>query len=241
MWPLQSDHSAQAGVRKTEVFPHANQSFWETYRRSLSLLKLITRNLLSRCFVPCLGLQFVCVMWVRKSAPLFHFSQQKLHGKYNMGLADFSSISCVSGISRMISFCSGWRENYRWAWKQREERSDWQRVVSVWGGQQREIWFPSTQTIAQASKEHVWVGQRGRNRKNSSQLSIFAWSDCDKVPTHWESLFFFTSGFCVLWVVSKFPACYGVVFAWKCNDFSIKFSVLLWAVFDSAIQSDYLP
>lgn len=131
MWSLQSDHSAQAGVRKMEVFPHANQSFWETYRRSLSLLKLITRNLLSRCFVPCLGLQFVCVMWVRKSAPLFYFSQQKLHGKYNMGLADFSSISCMSGISRMISFCSGWRENYRWAWKQREERSDWQSGFSL--------------------------------------------------------------------------------------------------------------
>lgn len=41
--------------------------------------------------------------------------------------------------------------------------------------------------------------------------------------------------------VSKLPACYGVVFAWKCNDFSIKFSVPLWAVFDSAVQSVCLP
>lgn len=153
-----------------EDFTHANQSFQEKYRRSLSLLKLITRNLLSWCFVPCLGLQFVYVMRVRKSAPLFHFSQQKLHGKYNMSLAHFSSISCMSGISRLILFCFGWRENYRRAWKQREERNDWQTLVSVWDGQQRENRFPSTQTIAQAPKEHVGRSEGKEQNKFKSAL-----------------------------------------------------------------------
>lgn len=41
-------------------------------------------------------------------------------------------------------------------------------------------------------------GGRVRKRINSTQLSIFAYSDYEKVPTHWESFFYFTHGFCVL-------------------------------------------
>lgn len=52
-------------------------------------------------------------------------ASRSCHGKYNMGLAHFMSTSCMSGISRLILFCPGWRENHKWAWKKREKRNDW--------------------------------------------------------------------------------------------------------------------
>lgn len=128
------------------------------------------------------GFNLSCV-WYEVGKLLLHSTSasRSCHAKYIMGLIHFTSISYLSGISRLILFCSGEKESCRWSWKQGEERrNDGQTGVSDWDEQQRETWFPSAQTIAQGSEEACVCG---RYKMNSTQVSISAYSDYEEVPT----------------------------------------------------------
>lgn len=179
MWPLQSD--AWAGIRKTESFymwesklsgkiqkepVHFKADHRDSWYQSLE-----SGCLAALCLVWACNLNCVCDMRQEScsSIPLYPAEVAVLNTIRALSTLP-ASARCQESAD-WSCFALGEEENYRWAWKQREERrKDWQTAVSVWDGQERETWFLSAQTIAQASKKHMCVRWKGeeKNKFNSA-------------------------------------------------------------------------
>lgn len=114
-----------------------------------------------------------------------------------MALVDSVSIRQMSGISTLILFFSEGREKLQMNLEaEREEMTD-SGFSLRWTAERNLISICTNH--CPGVKKNVWVSSgRERKRIKSTQLSIFAYSDYEKVPIHQESFFCFPKGFCVL-------------------------------------------
>lgn len=171
MWPLQSYHSAQKGLGKWNIYTCKSKLSGKVQKKPVPFKADQTKSAV-QVLCALFGLA-VCVCVGYESGNLLLYStlaSRSCHSKHNMGLAHFSSISCMSGISSLILFCCGWRENYRWAWKTREERNDWHSGFSLRWPAERNLISIYTNHCPGTRRTHVCRSEGQEHKKFKSAL-----------------------------------------------------------------------